>query len=358
MHLQLTKKEIAEIKRLCALSETKGRLTPALLNIIYKKKWFKLFVPKQQGGLALHLMDALQLEEQLAAIDGSLGWTVTLCSGANFFAGFMDQQKIGQLFHATKICMGGSGAATGIAAQTKDGYVVTGQWKYATGTPHLTHFTANCIMHQNGKPVLQEDGTPLIRSFYFKRSEVNIHSEWKAMGLKATASHSYSVNKLQVKAARSFVIDAAHATLDHPIYTYPFMAFAETTLAVNTLGMTHHLLNEAAVVFAQKQWNREAFQQADAALQTARQEISQMRTAFYNIVDQSWNELISKKKISAKTTKQISTISRQLVKLCRKHATEVYPYCGLAATSETSTLNRVFRDLFTASQHALLTYKQ
>ena len=347
MHLQLTKKEIAEIKRLCALSETKGRLTPALLNIIYKKKWFKLFVPKEQGGLALPLMDALQLEEQLAAIDGSLGWTVTLCSGANFFAGFMDQQKIGKLFYATKICMGGSGAATGIAEQTKAGYVVTGRWKYATGTPQLTHFTANCVIHRNGKPVLKEDGTPLIRSFYFKRSEVKVHNEWKAMGLKATASHSYSVNKLQVKAERSFVIDAAHAKLEHPIYTYPFMPFAETTLAVNTLGMTNHLLYEAAAVFAKKKLN-------NAVIIHAQKEIAAMRTAFYTIVEQSWSELINKNKLSAKTTKQISTISRQLVKLCRKHATEVYPYCGLSYTAETSNLNRVFRDLFTASQHALL----
>lgn len=350
MHLQLNKKEIAEIKRLCAFSEKKGTLTAPLLNIIYKKKWFKLFIPKEQGGLALNLMDALQLEEQLAAIDGSLAWTVTLCSGANFFAGFMEQQKIGKLFHAKKICMGGSGAATGIAEQTKNGYVVTGRWKYATGTPHLTHFTANCIIHQNGKPVLKEDGTAMIRSFYFKRSEVSIHHEWQAMGLKATASHSYSVNKLNVKAERSFVIDAAHATLEHPVYLYPFMPLAETTLAVNTLGMTHHLLDEAAVVFQQKKLN-------DAALQTARQEINQMRLAFYTIVEQSWNELINKNKLSQKTTRQISTISRQLVKLCRKHAAVVYPYCGLAATAETSELNRVFRDLFTASQHALLNAK-
>ncbi|QNA43185.1 acyl-CoA dehydrogenase family protein [Lacibacter sediminis] len=356
MHLQLNKKEIAEIKRLCSISEQKGALTPALLNIIYKKKWFKLFIPKAQGGLALNLVDALQLEEQLAYIDGSLAWTVTLCSGANFFAGFMEQEKIGKLFHVNKICMGGSGAATGIATQTKDGYTVTGRWKYATGTPHLTHFTANCIIHKNGKPVLQEDGTALIRSFYFKRSEVKIHHEWKAMGLKATASHSYSVKKLKVKAERSFMIDAAHATLDHPIYTYPFMPFAETTLAVNTLGMVCHLLDEAATVFLQKKPNPVAFQQADAALQTARQEISKMRIAFYNIVEQSWNELITKKKISAKTTKQISTISRKLVKLCRSHAAEVYPYCGLSATTQPSELNRVFRDLFTASQHALLTY--
>ena len=58
MRLQLTKKEIAEIKRLCTISEQKTELTPALLNIIYRKKWFKLFIPKQQGGLALSLPDA------------------------------------------------------------------------------------------------------------------------------------------------------------------------------------------------------------------------------------------------------------------------------------------------------------
>ena len=79
-----------------------------------------------------------------------------------------------------------------------------------------------------------------------------------------------------------------------------------------------------------------------------------MRTAFYSIVEQSWNELLTKKQLSQKTTKQISKVSRQLVKLCRKHATEVYPYCGLAATAEQSELNRVFRDIFTASQHRLL----
>ena len=354
--LQLTKKEIVEIKRLCAVSEQKAKLTPALLNIIYKKKWFKLFIPKQQGGLALSLPDALQLEEELAYIDGSLGWTVTLCAGANFFVGFLEQKKAGKLFHAKNICMGGSGAATGIATKTKDGYIVTGRWKYATGSPHLTHFTANCIIEKNGKEVLQEDGSPLIRSFYFKRSEVKVHKEWKAMGLKATASHSYSVNKLHVKAERSFLIDAAHATLKHPVYTYPFMPFAETTLAVNTLGMTHHLLDEAAIALKQKKLNGLQFQLADEAVQTAKQEINTMQLAFYNSVEQSWNELLTKKRLTQKTTKNISRVSRQLVKLCRTHAASVYPYCGLTATTQASELNRVFRDMFTASQHALLTY--
>ena len=356
MQLQLNKKEIAEIKRLCAISEQKAALTPALLNIIYKKKWFKLFIPKEQGGLEMSLPDALKLEEQLAYIDGSLGWTVTLCAGANFFAGFMKKEKAGKMFHAKNICLGGSGATTGVATQTKDGYTVTGRWKYATGAPHLTHFTANCVIEKDGKIILQEDGTALIRSFYFKKSEVAIYNDWQTMGLKATASRSFSVKKLKVKEERSFVIDHSHVTLEHPVYRYPFMPFAETTLAVNTLGMMKHLLDEATVALKQKKLNTLQFQMADEALQTAKQEISKISLAFYNTVEQSWNELLTKKSLSQKTIREISKLSRQMVKLCRSHAAIVYPYCGLAATSRQSELNRVFRDLFTASQHALLTY--
>ncbi len=354
--MQLNKKLVAELRPLCAIAEQQEKLTAALLRIIYRKKWFKLFIPKEQGGLAMNLPAALRLQEQLAYIDGSLGWTVTLCSGANFFAGFMDQKKTGKMFHAKNVCLGGSGAATGVATQTKDGYVVSGRWKYATGAAHLTHFTANCVIEKNGKTVLLNDGTPMIRSFYFKRSEVTIDNDWQAMGLKATSSCSFSVKKLKVKADRSFVIDHAHVTLDHPVYAYPFMPFAETTLAVNTLGMVTHLLDETGAVLKQKKLNGSQLQLAEDALQTAVEEIRKMRTGFYTIVDQSWNELIKHSRISAKTIRQISSVSRQLVKLCRSHAALIYPYCGLAKTTQQSELNRVFRDIFTASQHALLTF--
>ncbi|MFY7840307.1 MAG: hypothetical protein ACOVP7_08515, partial [Lacibacter sp.] len=114
--------------------------------------------------------------------------------------------------------------------------------------------------------------------------------------------------------------------------------------------------NEATLVLKQKKQNGLKFQEADEVLQSSKEEINKLSTAFYNTAEQSWNELLTKKHISQKTIKQISKLSRQLVKLCRSHAAVVYPYCGLAKTSEQSELNRVFRDLFTASQHALLTY--
>ncbi|MCH5599546.1 acyl-CoA dehydrogenase family protein [Niabella ginsengisoli] len=102
MPLVLNNQRINRLRSLCADAEKKNALTPSLLEIIYTEKWFKLFLPKEYGGLELSLPDALKYEEELAYIDGSLGWTVTLCAGANLFAGYINYKKSRQMFSSKK----------------------------------------------------------------------------------------------------------------------------------------------------------------------------------------------------------------------------------------------------------------
>ncbi len=357
MNLAFTKQLAEQLEILCAQSETPRGLPASVLKIIYEKKWFKLFVPKAMGGLQWSLKEALMLEEQLAKIDGSLGWTVTLCAGANFFAGYIDAKVAAKIFSNNKVCFGGSGAATGIAQKINEGYIVNGFWKYATGNPHLTHFTANCVIHQNGQPVLTPNGMPLIQSFFFKKEEVKVYEDWHTMGLKATASNSFSVSNLKVDADRSFVIDAKCSKLPHPIYQYPFMQIAETTLAVNVLGMARHFIALAIDIFTERRkiLHRENVDKGEKKLKQYQGKIDVLATEIYQLVSVSWEELLSRQRVSVRTAKCISVVSKKLANVCRMGVAEVYPYCGLAATSEGSAINRVFRDMFTASQHGLLT---
>lgn len=97
------------LRQEAAIAESLGTLTAEQLHIIYKEKWFKLFVPDEYGGLNLSLPEGLQIEEALAAIDGSLGWTVTLCSGATMFAGYLQLLIADAIFADEKVCFGGSG---------------------------------------------------------------------------------------------------------------------------------------------------------------------------------------------------------------------------------------------------------
>src|SRR5213592_1773074 len=91
------------IRESSAQAEQLRRLHSKQLSIIYAQRWFNLFVPSAHNGLELSLPDGLKIEEGLAWADGSTGWTVTLCSGANWFIGFLHPEIVKNIFNGDKI---------------------------------------------------------------------------------------------------------------------------------------------------------------------------------------------------------------------------------------------------------------
>ena len=350
--MTINQNTVNKLHQEAVIAECIGSLIAEQLNIIYKEKWFKLFVPREYGGLELSLPEGLRIEETLATIDGSLGWTVTLCSGATMFVGYLQQDIAKEIFRDEKVCFGGSGRASGVAKVNSDGYEVSGLWHYATGAPHNTIFTANCLIEKDGIILQNADGSPLVQSFFFTKDEVAIHEDWNTMGLIATAGHSFEVKNVQVSPDRSFIINSQHATLPNPIYAYPFLQFAEATIAVNTLGMVQHFLDECAVIFKQKENNASSI--LNQKLQQSITALNMRRRQFYAAVEASWNAFVINQKEDAQTLQTVSTTSRELVNKARALVQELYPYCGMIAADQSSAINRIWRDIFTASQHSLL----
>jgi len=329
-------------------AEALQQLHPDQLALIYANKWFKLYVPRMYNGLELSLVEALQTEEALAWADGSLGWTVTLCSGANWFIGFL-QPEAAAIFQEDTVCLAGSGKASGTASITEGGYLINGQWNYATGAPHATHFTVNCVIEKDGVALQTPDGNPLIRSFFFTKEEVTIHHNWFATGMIATASNSFTVENRWVPENRCFRIDSEHAVLPHPIFQYPFLQFAEATLAVNYSGMAQHFLDLCKPLFAKK--NNEALV---THLHSAQTRLYELRTFFYEAVKQLSPQHSSPTNSETTLLQNISNTSYLLARVARKIVDDMYPLCGLHAADSRTELNQVWRDLHTASQHTLL----
>ncbi len=55
------------------------------LEIIQENKLFKCFLPKNLGGLEMNLFRTLDVIEQCAYINGSLGWMIQIGNGGNYF---------------------------------------------------------------------------------------------------------------------------------------------------------------------------------------------------------------------------------------------------------------------------------
>ena len=347
---------IDTIRNEAALAEKQGSLTAAQLELIYKLGWFKLFVPEENSGTKTSLPDALHLEEALSWADGSFGWTVTLCAGAGWFGGFFDFDLAKEVFNAREVCLGGSGAPSGTAVRTENGYIITGRWKYATGAEHLTHFTANCTIKESEET---ENAEPLVLPFIFERAEVTIVNDWNTIGLVATSSQSFEVKNLFVPYSRCFQIAADARKVSQPIYEYPFLQFAEVTLAANISGMAVHFLDCCKDIFA-KRFEGKKLKEPQQKLLTERllnaeNNLAGARSDFYQVVEKSWQAVVEGDFITEQYLQEISLKSRNLASASHRLVDTLYPLCGLVAANPASEINRVWRDIHTASQHSLLT---
>ncbi|MDR2122016.1 MAG: acyl-CoA dehydrogenase family protein [Flavobacteriaceae bacterium] len=342
-----------ELKKEASQAEKTGRLTDRQLEIIHSQKLFNIFVPESFGGLEFGLIEGLLLEEEIAKIDGSLGWTVTLCSGASVFVGYLSQEVTHEIFSNPKVCFGGSGKIGGIAKETEDGYIISGRWRYATGISHCTIFTANCQIEKDGELLVHEDGSPVYKSFFFIPEEVTITEDWSTMGLIATASHSFEVQNLKVDKNRCFMIEGASRTIDHLIFQYPFTASAVLTLAVNHLGIQEHFLESAQTILDNtKEPKYREFR--TQLLEKARQDIMNRRELFFSLAQASWEELERNGEVSEELMKKISILCKEIAKKGREAVLDIYPYLGISASDPKTEVNRIIRDILTASQHSYL----
>ncbi len=348
------------IRQHAAAAEQMGQLHPEQLKLIYDQNWFNLFVPPSMGGLGLSLPEAVHLQEQLARADGSLGWTVTLCSGANWFVGFMEKAAASAFFSNKQVCFAGSGAVSGKAILTENGYTVSGHWKYATGAPHATAFTANCLIERNGSLLRQKNGSPLIKAFIFKKEEVELQYHWNTTGMKATASHSFSVKNLHVATNRSFLIDPHEARLPDPVFRFPFQSFAETTLAANFSGMAFHFIDECKLLFEER-IKRHGYSIDEACemlelLGRTKSKLEDVQQLFYDRLGEAWLNCISEKPWNLSHAERLGEACRSMVGLTRNAVNDLYPYCGMTAAEQGADINRVWRDFHTASLHTIFTF--
>ncbi|MFD2826294.1 acyl-CoA dehydrogenase [Leeuwenhoekiella polynyae] len=315
------------------------KLSPEILEWITSENLWNIWVPKSHGGLELTLTEGLHKLKELAQIDGSLGWTVTLCSGANYFIGNMKRETAQRIFIDThqKPILGGSGGLFGVAEKTGDQYKLSGTWKYATGGPYLTHVTVNAKIKENGKELLQEDGSPLFKSFVIPKAGVNLIDDWNTMGMQASRTCSFSIDDLMVEEADSFQYDQFN--LPNPIFKVNFRVFADLTLWVNYIGMATHFKEE--VLKIDKDLNIKS-------LKDTITKANQNSNAFAETIEQ---QIELGKGLTAYFIKHVHETAAASMRALSQAIIEIYPHLGINAARENQVINQIFRDYFTATQH-------
>jgi len=357
----LPARDAARLACHAAAADAGGWLHPVQQALIHRRGWLRMLAPRAIGGAERPLPEVVRLEEAIARVDGSAGWTVTLCAGAGWFAGFLPPHLARAILATPRACLAGSGAPTGHAERAGAGWRIEGEWDYASGAPMATHFTFNAWLRADGMPLLDAAGQPRMLAFVVPAEIVEIVPRWKSIGLRATASHAYRIRGAWVHADHGFVIDPACATAPGPLYRFPFLPFAFVTLAANVAGMAGHFVDLAEDCIGRRR-NRFGGQgeplievpAVRAALDGARMRLDDVRSRLYALLDACWAEAAAGAPVAAAPAAQLQALAQAWVAAARHAVDTLYPYCGLVAASSDSDINRVWRDFHTASQHALL----
>ncbi len=354
----LTEDDISIIRSYSSVAEAQGALTPAQLQLIYYRKWFKMMVPVYAGGLELPLPQIMQILEAAAWADGSFGWALNLGAGANMFAAFLPPEIAKKLFIHAEICIAGSGSLSGKAEKVDGGYLVNGSWRYATGAPHAHFFSISCTVTENGEPTKDKNGEFNTRSFIVPRHQVTITDLWNSHGLKATASHDFKIEDVLVPDDFSFNLTEPSIFADSALYKIPFLPLAEALLAVTMSGMGCHFIDLLKSLLKEKiqaDPNRSKdYPAMETAIQAGEATLNKVRDDLYKIASETWLRYEDGEAVAETDLNQIISNAKRCAFVARTEVDKLYPWAGMNAILPESELNRVWRDIHTASQHILL----
>ncbi|AVK86858.1 acyl-CoA dehydrogenase [Lysinibacillus sp. B2A1] len=332
--------------------EQLGQLPIDILEAIYEQKLFKLFTPKELGGKELNLLEGMKVFQQMSALDGNLGWLVTIGTGGNAFIPTFNQEVCKKIFSPRNAVIAGSGYPTGIAVQMEGGYRVSGQWKYCSGADYATTFTMNCFVEHEGIR------TDQIISCSVEREHVEIFHDWRAMGLKATASHTISIQNAWVPQEATFQLGAIHNNYGSFVHSFPFGTFAEASFLSVCLGITENFLEQTSIMIKQKSnepSRAERMGTLHALLIQKQQNFNQLEEQFYAKLTQYWEKHKAGQELADLELQEFSQMSKDSAATCIDIANSFIRNFGMEAITETSSINRIWRNLYTAAQHGFLT---
>lgn len=343
-----------------AENESLGRLTPAVIDLLEAHKIHLMLVPRALGGMAFSPVEAMRVIEQISWSDASTGWVAMVIScGTAMAAGFLPDAGVAALFGAdgpSIIC--GSGAPTGRATRVEGGYRVSGRWSFGSAIQHAHWHHSGAMLFEDGKPKLDDDGAPVMMVIHAPTASLRFEGNWDTLGLRATGSIDYSEEGVFVPDALMFLLKDAVPKRNKALYGIGAIGLTSIGHSAWAAGVGRRILDEIATIAREKKapamktstkalFDSEAFWEGYGAAE------GRVRSANAFLYE-TW--AMVERRIAAH--EPLSTRDMTLVRLALNTTTtaaaEAADFAfraGAGASLRNSSLQRVFRDIYTGKQH-------
>jgi alkylation response protein AidB-like acyl-CoA dehydrogenase len=346
----------AEIAAAADEIESTRRIPSVLLGRLHDSKLFRMQLPRSAGGDEVEPAVYAAAVEELARHDASIAWNVFVANSSALIAAYLDP-AVSRTIFAEPDSIIAWGPPSALRAKAVDGgYRLTGRWDFASGCRQARWMGAHClVLEADGKLRLNRFGRPTVRTLLFPASEATLLDTWNTIGLRGTASDSYSVDDIFVPEAFSSTREDPTLRRERgPLYAFTMPGLYAVGVAAVALGIAGAMLSEF-MTLASRKTPRGLVRLADNAVVQAGVARSEARLGSARVY---LTETLGTIYAQADDIAPIDVPDRARVRLACTNAIQgaaevadfAYKEAGVDAIFPGSPFERRFRDMHTLSQ--------
>jgi len=333
--------------------EADRRIPPALARAMMEAGIFRMAAPRAYGGGELDPMTQVRVVEELARMEGSVGWVAMIGAAGGPMAAFLDPPVAQRLFGRVDSVAAGMIRPPQHAEVVEGGFRVSGRFRFASGCQHASMMTCGCALFENGKPLLRADGQHKGRVMLIPASKVTIVDTWDTTGMRGTGSHDFVVDNVFVPAQESVSV------LERPRVAGPLYTFVPIYLVCHAgvpLGIGRGALDSVLELCGRKEiaptrrllrddtQTQETIAWAEASLGAARSYV-------YGTLEDLWETLCRGDQASPRQRAAYRLMMIHSHKIAKEVISVLYDLAATSAIFRTHPLDRQMRDILTACQH-------
>jgi indole-3-acetate monooxygenase len=346
----------AEINAAASEIERTRRFPEALLGRLHDSRLFRMLLPRSAGGDQTEPHLYVAAIEELARYDASVAWNAFTINSSALIAAFLEPQVNHTIYADPRSVVAWGPPNASRACAVEGGYRLSGKWDFGSGCRQARWLGAHCqVVEADGTLRLNRFGRPTVRTLLFPVSEATLIDVWHTIGLRGTASDSYSVNDLFVPEAFSSTREDPTLRRERgPLYAITMPCLYASGVAAVAFGIARAMLSEFMALASRKaprglsRLADSALVQADAARAEAR--LGSGRAYLIETLNAVYARADDVAPIEVADRARVRLACTNAIQGAIEVADFAYKAAGVDAIFPGSPFERRFRDMHTLSQ--------
>ena len=324
---------------------------------MHDAKLFRLTLPHRDNGLELPLPALAQVAEIIAGADASAGWCLGQAFGCAMSAAFMDKVASQQVFGAREAVLAWGAGVQGRMEATDGGYLVSGTWRFASGSHHATWLGGHSkVFETDGNPREGASGRQADRTALFPREQAVMADDWHVMGLRGTRSEGYTVENLFVPEGLTLDRDTpAECQVDTTLFRFPTTNVYAAVFSSVALGIAQSAFDHLKALGMKKHARAAQTSMRDspvfqAKLAELRAQLESARAYKHAIISEIWETVDNTGELTMDDRARIRLATTYAINEATSAVEQIYRLAGSTAIFDNEPFERRFRDIHALSQ--------